>query len=864
MHDSLRNSSLCDNPPAMFAFRHLLVLIGMLIFCAPAARGADEQEIRNLFTTGEYEKCLTVAQKSLNDRRVREDLPIWLIKSHLILGQHEQAARATQEALKKSPWSIRLRLLGREAARHLGDDVFGQRQLNEINLLIRRSPWRYTDAANLVACGEALLLLEAEPRDVLLNFYDRAKKENPDHVESYIAIGQLALQKHDDALAAEEFRAAVKKFPEEPDVHYGLARALTSSDGKAARAALQKALQINPRHVPSLLLTVDHLVGAERYADAESMIAKILAINPRERQAWAYRAVLAHYAADPKAEQIYRAAARGRAVGMADVDHLIGLKLSRNYRFREGAAYQRSALEQDPNFTPATIQLAQDLLRLGEEAEGWRLAQAGFERDGYDVVSYNLITLQENIAKFRTLEDEKFIVRMDAREAEIYGPRVTALLHRAMETLCKKYDWQPTQPVIVEIFADQADFAVRTFGMPGGAGYLGVCFGNVITANSPASQAAHPTNWESVLWHEFCHTVTLNLTHNKMPRWLSEGISVYEERQADSRWGQAMTPQYRKWILDGELTPIGELSGAFSSPPSGAHLQFAYFQSSLVVEYIVQTFGFETVQQILKDLGVGIPINVALERRTNGLAALEDDFAEFARTRAEALAPHADWSEPEKDDENVIQIAHDDPALSNHIGILTRYAQQLLAAEQWQTAKQPLEKILLLYPEQTGADNAYELLARVHRELQETEQETAILEKLASLSADAVATYLRLIQLAVERGDWPAVELNAERLIAVNPLLADPYSQLGRACRELGKTVEAKSAYRTLLVLNPHQATDAHYQLAQLLHGEDPQAAKMHLLRALEEAPRFRKAHRLLLKVHRTLEETKRVTNDMN
>ena len=38
-----------------------------------------------------------------------------------------------------------------------------------------------------------------------------------------------------------------------------------------------------------------------------------------------------------------------------------------------------------------------------------------------------------------------------------------------------------------EVFAEQKDFAVRTFGMPDNPGYLGVCFGSVITANGPAA-----------------------------------------------------------------------------------------------------------------------------------------------------------------------------------------------------------------------------------------------------------------------------------------------------------------------------------------------------------------------------------------
>ena len=161
---------------------------------------------------------------------------------------------------------------------------------------------------------------------------------------------------------------------------------------------------------------------------------------------------------------------------------------------------------------------------------------------------------------------------MDAREADLYGERVLELLRKARTTLCEKYDVSLDKPIVIEIFPQQKDFAVRTFGMPGVAGFLGVCFGRVITANSPASQGENPANWEAVLWHEFCHVVTLHKTRNKMPRWLSEGISVYEERQADATWGQSMTPQYREIILSGKMTPVSRpqlgLSFAAESAPS--------------------------------------------------------------------------------------------------------------------------------------------------------------------------------------------------------------------------------------------------------------------------------------------------------
>jgi hypothetical protein len=248
---------------------------------------------------------------------------------------------------------------------------------------------------------------------------------------------------------------------------------------------------------------------------------------------------LAHLRNKPEEETKHRTAALRHWPTNPEVDHLIGQKLSQKYRFAEGEKYQRQALAFDPSYLPAKLQLSQDLLRLGQEDEGWQLAGSVNELDAYNVVAHNLVTLQENLAKFRTLEEDGLVVRMDAREAEIYGHRVLDLLKRARQTLCAKFDVQLPGPVIVEMFPRQQDFAIRTFGLPGGSGFLGVCFGTVITANSPASQGENPSCWEATLWHEFCHVVTLSKTKNKMPRWLSEGISVYEERLADPTWGQS-------------------------------------------------------------------------------------------------------------------------------------------------------------------------------------------------------------------------------------------------------------------------------------------------------------------------------------
>ncbi|MCX6950662.1 MAG: peptidase MA family metallohydrolase, partial [Verrucomicrobia bacterium] len=498
----------------------------------------------------------------------------------------------------------------------------------------------------LVVFGRAALLSGADPKAVLEKVYAVAQKADPKLRDVYLARGELALEKHDFVLAAKAFEDGLKQLPDDPDLHAGRAKAYENGDREASAASLNAALKLNPRHVPSLLQIADNRIDAEDYEGAGKQLDEVLAVNPLQSDAWAYRAVIAHLRNDITAEATARASALRLWPKNPRVDYLIGKKLSDKYRFAEGAAYQRRARESDPNYLPAAAQLASDLLRLGDEAEGWALARAVHEKDDYDVGAFNLVTLQETMAKYATLTNDDFVLRMSAKEMPIYGARVMELLVRAKRMLATKYEIELARPTYVEVFADQKDFAVRTFGMPDVAGFLGVCFGRVVTANGPAANGGHPTNWEAVLWHEFCHVVTLQLTKNKMPRWLSEGISVYEERQASRAWGMRIDPSYREMILSDDLVPVGKLSAAFLSPKTPRHLQFAYLESSLVVEFIIGRYGIDHLRGVLRDLRDGTEINAALAKNVAPLATLEKEFAAYAKESAEQMAPKLNFEKP--------------------------------------------------------------------------------------------------------------------------------------------------------------------------------------------------------------------------
>jgi tetratricopeptide (TPR) repeat protein len=386
-----------------------------------------------------------------------------------------------------------------------------------------------------------------------------------------------------------------------------------------------------------------------------------------------------------------------------------------------------------------------------------------------------------------------------------------------------------------------------------------------VTANSPASSTS-PTNWESVLWHEFCHVVTLQMTKNKMPRWLSEGISVYEERQANPAWGMRIDPGYREMILGDDLVPVGKLSGAFLAPKSSRHMQFAYLQSSLVVEYIIGRFGINKLRDILMDLRDGIEINAALAKHTVPLETLELEFASYAKERAEQLAPQLDWKQPEPEllmpgaTDKLAEWQKDRP---DNYWMLRIKAQRLIEQEKWEEAKAPLQRLVELYPQQKGGEAVYRSLVAAFRALNDTAGEIEVLRKWVEVDDEATDAYLRLMELAAAEKDWPTVARNSERYLAVNPLVPVPYRYLAQAAAGTGDDSTAVVAWRTLIQLDVPERADGHFQLATLLHKRgDEVEARRHALMALEETPRFRAALRLLLDLNRARIETINAVSD--
>ncbi|OYW13267.1 MAG: hypothetical protein B7Z55_17135 [Planctomycetales bacterium 12-60-4] len=486
-----------------------------------------------------------------------------------------------------------------------------------------------------------------------------------------------------------------------------------------------------------------------------------------------------------------------------EVDHTIGRCISRAYRFAESAARQRQALEFDPTYLPAKMQLCNDLLRLGEEEEAWKVAEAIRAEDGYNIQAHNLAQLEKEMGRYVTKTFDDFILKMPKRDWPIYGERALTLLRDGKTILSAKYGADIKRPVLVEFFGAQQDFAIRTFGALGGQGMLGVCFGTVVTMNSPGSLAHGRNNWESTLWHEYCHVITLTVTKNRMPRWLSEGISVYEERQHDPAWGMQMDEKHRAMVLDEEtLTPMSRLSGAFMAPKTQQHLMFAYYESSQAVEFLLEKCGKEKFQGILRDLAAGKRINDAITANAGGI-------------------------------EEVLFATR-------------KFAQDMLTQKNWPEVLKTAEVLIQLLPESYDADSGYALKVQALRQMKRTEEETAVLRQIAAKSSSAQSAFLRLIELDVPAKRWVEVKANAQRATALNPFLVTPQRALADACAALNEAPQAIAAYERVLVLDPGGGAQTHFKLAGMLRQSDAAKAKRHLLDSLALAPRNREGLEML------------------
>jgi tetratricopeptide (TPR) repeat protein len=700
-----------------------------------------------------------------------------------------------------------------------------------------------SDPATLVRAARAAHALN-RPREAKTFFLD-AERAGADPSVAETAFGRLFLEKYNPPEALKSFQAALTADAQWAPAYAGIARVLQDEDPPKAAEAAEQAIKIDPDLAdPHLLLAELHL-DADRDTEARAEIDKVLAVNPSQLEARATLAAMA-YVKDDKAtydREVKTVLEINPAYG--EVYRLMGQQAASHYRFDEAAALAEKALTLDPTSSRAAGDLGMHLMRTGDEPGARRALDRSWRADPYDTVTFNLLHVLDVLDQFTTVREGDIVLKMHRDEAAVLREYAMPLAQDALKTLSARYGFTPTGPITIEIFPKHDDFAVRNLGLPGMIGALGACFGRVVTMDSPTARDPGTFSWQATLWHELAHVITLQMSKQRIPRWLTEGISVYEESVQAPEWGRDMETTFARAMDRGKVLRLKDLNAGFTRPDT---ISLAYFEASLLVEHLVATRGQPALRSLVRSYADGIDTDAALKRAFNSSMgdlqgtfdkALDDKFGSMRRALHDSDKP-VDASSLEA----LKAAAAAKP--ENYIAQLA--LGQALAAAGDPSGFAPLQRASVLVPSAIGPESPHALMAALAEKL--NDRPRAIKEYEALIAADHtnVVAARAMSTLAQAAGDERALLVATSRIVSLDPFDATAHTGWGRLALKRRDAAVATREFRAALQTGAPDKAAAHCDLGEsyLLAGRKADAKK-EALAALEIAPSFERAQELLL-----------------
>jgi tetratricopeptide (TPR) repeat protein len=836
---------------ALLVVALVITYTGSRVYRVAATDGSVLDAIRSSIETGAYAEAERAARKAIAERPNVGALHNVLGEIHVLYGRYDEAERAFKQALALTgddPIAAKVNL-GRLYA------MLGRR--NEANNLFKEI-LRQTGSSGRPVTSDLYYYVGVAYQELAL-FHDaneafRAAIEKDAHnLRAWMGRAQLFLEKYDYPYAIELFEKALKANAKHAPAYVGLARCHHFNNTSSAMDFCRKALAINPNLAEAHSFLAYLFIEMEDYATALSETETILKQNPKSLDALGLRAS-AFYMMDKDSEfksELQKVLAINPHYG--ELYHRLAAFCGYKTRYQEAADFNRKALELDPSLSAASSGLAINLLRLGEEARGREQLEKAFAQDPFDVQAKNTLDLLDSFSQYRALKTDHFRVKLHEREADVMAAYVPDLLERALATLTKRYGFQPAMPIYFEMYPNHADFAVRTLGLPGIAA-SGACFGKVVVMDSPHAKDLKNFNWGSTLWHELTHVITMQLTNHRIPRWLSEGLSVYEERRAQVGWGATLNLAFVKALKEGKLLKIREFNNGFVRPQYPGQVPISYYQAGQVCEFIEKKFGFEKIVALLDEYKSKRSTEEAFKRSLGvSLEQFDDLFMKYLNdlTRREQAGVNLTFLE----NTNVSKLgkAETQAALASdpdNFFALLRLAQIYKDEGATDKAVEWLGKAKAIFPTYAEADNPYRRLTDIYLGTGATDKAIEELDGLRKIEEGNYAVHQQLFELLMKRGAKKrAAEVMASALY-INPLDYKLHEALGQIYLEDQRYDDAAREFKAILALNPVDRAKAHMDLGSALLGKGSKAdAKREILKALEIAPSYEKAQALLLKI---------------
>jgi tetratricopeptide (TPR) repeat protein len=628
--------------------------------------------------------------------------------------------------------------------------------------------------------------------DLAGDLFSEALVIDEKYVPALIGLAELAAEGY-SSRAVEFAKHALELDPKAYRAEEVLARVALedNNEAKAAEEA-KKAADMSPEALDAMaiLYTIDRLNDKKD----SPWLAKILEVNP-------------HY---------------GEAYDIAGHFFVI------NRRYEEGIVLYRLALELDPQLQKARAALGLNLMRLGREDEARKQLEQSWNAGYQPTETKNTLMLMDKYKDYDTFRTPTTVLKLGKKEAGLLRPYFQAELDRAIATYDKKYKFKLPGPVQVEVYPNHPDFEVRTMGMPG-LGALGVTFDSVIAMDSPNSRKPGTFHWDSTLWHELSHVYVLNMTKSRTPRWFTEGLAVYEETAASPDWGDRLDPDAIEAIRTKKLLAISDIDRGFIHPTYPAQVVVSYFQAGKICNFIDQKWGYDKLIAMVHDYAAlkTTPEVIELEFK---MKPEEFDRQFLAWLEAQTKRTVDGFDEWKKGVKTISENAK---------------------AKKWDEVITEGVRIRDLYPDYVEAASVYEFLADAYQAKGEKDKQMAELARYSKIGGRNPATLKQLATLQTDAGQKKEAAATLERLNLIYPKDEELHKRLGALYLDLNNPAAAVREFQALVGMPPIDLAGGHYELARALKlANRTEEAKDEVLSALEVAPNFKPAQKLLLELN--------------
>jgi tetratricopeptide (TPR) repeat protein len=818
----------------------------------PDNREAQELLIRAQIDTGEYPAAEKRVKEFLGKAPGEAPLRVALGDIEFETGRYVEAAAEFDRAAKTAKGVPLFRaMLNRARA------LLAQGKTEDAKVLLVDLGEKYTaneeknTAESLTIFAKAFALLEKvqDANDIYID----ARDEDEKFSEAYIGQGDLLNEKYNYGEAESLFKDALEINGNSPAALTGLAETKRQEFSRDAIQIVDKALTVNANFVRALVLKAWLQLEDEKFDEANKTLDRALAINANSVEARAIRAAML-FLGDKKPDfdaETKRVLAINPKAGV--YFETLGYFSVNNRRYGDAVEFYRRAVDLSPNLWSARTQLGIQLLRVGKGAEGREELDKAFEGDPFNVWAKNTLDLLDTMKDYVDTTRDPFLIRTAPDETGAIAPYAADLAEEVHKKLTAKYKYTPKAPITVEIFKNHDDFAVKALGLPG-LGALGVCFGPTIAMDSPSAREAGEFNWGSTLWHEYMHVISLQMTDFKIPRWFSEGLSVYEERRARTGWGDDWRFETLKAYTDGRFVKIADLDRAFTRPTTPDGVPIAYFQASQVCEFVEEKYGFDTILKMLAAYKEGLKDTDVLQRALQLTPEKFDQaFNDFIRGKigkyidSIGTGPTKTEGDPKAAKEALLAVLKAKP---NDYFATLRLGAIYKSENDNEKAIEYLKRATDLFPYYTGDGNPYTVLADIYEAQGKKAEAIAVLEALTKHNETNAEAYKRLGKLKLDSGDKAGALSVLITSFYISPFDAALHKLAGDAYFEQGKVADALREFRVVVAMAPADEAGARFDLAKALEATgDKKEAKREILKSLEIAPNFEQAQELLLRV---------------